>query len=255
MRVRLGDARAQRLYDCDDTEGSALQSLLAAIPSIQGWIASFRVQSPLGSGSDIDAGCAHARTHTRTQGHTRTPATTHVLCVPVAWWSTCCPPSPPGHVGRTRLAVTSVHSVEDKMWSPMWGLKGVLDLTVDVLARPVTSGGLTRWVWGWSARGRHAEGACAVQEPHVVPLRERWPRGPPAIHSRRWPRGARPPAPGAENGQACKQRRRPRSPCSGVPVLPPPGGPPVARCEPRCASACVALRRWQKRSRSRYGAR
>jgi hypothetical protein len=86
-------------------------SLLSSIPTIQAWMTAFRGLGPGHTGSDIDA----------------------------------------GHLGRTRLAVAAVHSVEDKMWSPMWGLKGVLDLTVDVVTRPLqakltATGGLQRYV-------------------------------------------------------------------------------------------------------------
>ncbi len=100
----------QRLYECGETEGNALLSLLGAIPTIQAWQSAFRGPGPGFSGTDIDA----------------------------------------GHLGKTRLAVSDVHSVEDKMCSPMWGLKGVLDMTVDVVTRPVqgtlsTTGGLQRY--------------------------------------------------------------------------------------------------------------
>ena len=34
-----------------------------------------------------------------------------------------------------QLRVLNVHSVEDKIWSTMWGVKGIVDATVDVSAR------------------------------------------------------------------------------------------------------------------------
>jgi DNA replication ATP-dependent helicase Dna2 len=100
----------QRLYQCGESESGALTSLFSAIPVVQSWAASFRASSPSAGGHDVDAGPA----------------------------------------GRTRVAVTAIHSVEDKMWSPMWGLKGVLDLTVDVKSQAVTAArGMQRYVlWG-----------------------------------------------------------------------------------------------------------
>ncbi len=39
-----------------------------------------------------------------------------------------------GHSNPTLLSVLNVHTVEDKIWSTMWGVKGIIDVTVDVAA-------------------------------------------------------------------------------------------------------------------------
>ncbi len=46
------------------------------------------------------------------------------------------------------LSVSGILGVEDKMWSTMWGIKGVVDVVVDVTAReaPGRQGGLARCV-------------------------------------------------------------------------------------------------------------
>jgi DNA replication ATP-dependent helicase Dna2 len=45
-----------------------------------------------------------------------------------------------GSGASTQISVTSVHSIEDKIWSTIWGVKGIVDVTVDVSVGEVPTG-------------------------------------------------------------------------------------------------------------------
>ena len=136
----------------------AMALLHDAVPAMPGWLQRFQRPAPNGNAAvevprAHDFFRAHSRSYTAVCAKQATALLHDAVPVVLDWLQRFRRPAPDGNAalevpgnargcgpGRAAVAVAGVADIEESVWAPRYGLKGMIDASVHLLMQPVPEG-------------------------------------------------------------------------------------------------------------------